>query len=142
MAIRSTSDLPPPKRRREIAVSEQLVKGTVIPVVLALLRDGPRYGYEMVQNVNARSNGALEWREGTLYPVLHRMEADGLISAQWKDYETPAGGNRRRRYYALTGAGRRELARRSAEWKSFAAVIGDLLGRVLNIGAISKAGES
>src|SRR5947208_8698925 len=104
-------------------ISHELIKGTVIPVVLALLKDHARYGYEMVQLVNARTNGALNWSEGTLYPVLHKLESDGLVSAQWRE----ADGTRRRRYYALTAAGRRELKKRSAEWKSFAAVIGAFL---------------
>src|SRR3954451_15857351 len=98
-------------------ISQELIKGTVIPVVLSLLKDHPRYGYEMVQLVNARTNGALSWSEGTLYPVLHKLEADGLLRAEWRHSE----GGRRRRYYALTSGGRRELKKRSAEWQSFAA---------------------
>jgi PadR family transcriptional regulator, regulatory protein PadR len=105
-------------------VSQELIKGTVIPVVLALLKDRPRYGYEMVQLVNARTNGALNWSEGTLYPVLHKLEADRLVQAEWRD---EAG--RRRRYYALSAAGRRELKRRTVEWKTFAQAVGDLLER-------------
>ena len=62
-------------------VSQELIKGTVVPVVLALLKDEARYGYEMCQAVEARTNGALRWSEGTLYPVLHKLEADGLVRA-------------------------------------------------------------
>ena len=109
-------------------VSQDLIKGTVIPVVLALLKAGPRYGYEMVQTVNSRTNGALSLSEGTLYPVLHRLEADGLVRAEWRDARTSDGG-RRRKYYALTGAGRRELQRRTAEWRTFADAVGGILGR-------------
>ncbi len=108
-----------------MGVSQELIKGTVVPVVLALLKGGPRYGYEMVQLVNARTNGALDWSEGTLYPVLHKLEADGLVSAEWRE----ASGARRRRYYTLSRAGRRELERRSAEWKAFTAAVGEFLGR-------------
>jgi DNA-binding PadR family transcriptional regulator len=105
-------------------VSQELVKGTVLPVVLSLLSEKARYGYEMVQLVNARTNGALNWSEGTLYPVLHKLESDGLVSAEWHETD----GARRRRYYALTSAGRRELKKRSAEWKSFTAAVGAFLG--------------
>ena len=105
-------------------LSQELIKGTVIPVVLSLLKDHPRYGYEMVQLVNARTNGALNWSEGTLYPVLHKLEADGLLKAEWRDE-----GNRRRKYYALSASGRRELRRRSEEWKTFVDVVGQLLSR-------------
>lgn len=121
-----------------MGVSQELIKGTVVPVVLALLKDRPRYGYEMVQLVNARTNGALDWSEGTLYPVLHRLEAAGLVSAEWRerpkaDAESGAsstGGTRRRRYYTLTRAGRRELDRRASEWRAFTAAVGEFLGRL------------
>ena len=117
-----------------MGVSQELIKGTVVPVVLALLKDRPRYGYEMVQLVNARTNGALDWSEGTLYPVLHKLEADGLVSAEWQaagggDAAGKKGGARRRRYYSLSRAGRRELERRSAEWKAFTSAVGEFLGR-------------
>src|SRR5437763_1006045 len=104
-------------------VSQELIKGTVIPVVLSLLKERARYGYEMVQLVNARTNGALSWSEGTLYPVLHKLEADRLVHAEWRQAE----GGRRRRYYSLTAAGRRELSKRSAEWKSLATPVRGLL---------------
>ncbi len=107
-------------------ISQELVKGTVLPVVLSLLKDGPRYGYEMVQLVNARTNGVLSWSEGTLYPVLHRLEADGLVSAEWRQTQ-----GRRRRYYSLTRGGRRELEKRSAQWKTFRSAIGEFLGRAM-----------
>jgi DNA-binding PadR family transcriptional regulator len=106
-------------------VSAELVKGTLLPVVLALLKDGPRYGYEMVRTVNARTNGALEWTEGALYPVLHKLETDGLVAAEWRDASSAQMGGRRRRYYTLTSAGRRELTRRAAEWKTFSAAVGE-----------------
>jgi PadR family transcriptional regulator PadR len=104
-------------------ISQELIKGTVLPVVLSLLKERPRYGYEMVQLVNARTNGALNWSEGTLYPVLHKLESDGLVRAEWRESD----GARRRRYYALTSAGRRELTKRSAEWKSFTTVVSTFL---------------
>jgi DNA-binding PadR family transcriptional regulator len=124
-----------------MGVSQELIKGTVVPVVLALLKDRPRYGYEMVQLVNARTNGALDWSEGTLYPVLHRLEADGLVSAEWRERtakpngesDGPAtGGARRRRYYTLTRAGRRELDRRATEWRAFTVAVGEFLGLLLS----------
>jgi len=115
-----------------MTVSQELIKGTVVPVVLALLKERSRYGYEMVRLVNARSNGALSWSEGTLYPVLHKLESDGLVRAEWKGSES-----RPRRYYALTSAGRRELRRRAAEWKSFISAVGSFLGRSTAEGGLS-----
>ena len=57
--------------------SQDLVKGTFVPVILSLLKERPMYGYEIVKIVNTRTNGLLEWKEGTLYPILHRLQADG-----------------------------------------------------------------
>src|SRR5688572_32529780 len=72
--------------------SQDLVRGSVVPVVLALLRERPMYGYEMVKHVNARTGGRLNWREGTLYPALHRLESDGLVTAQWREARAIRGG--------------------------------------------------
>ena len=65
--------------------AQDLVKGSIVPIVLALLRERPMYGYEIVKLVNARSGGRLEWKEGTLYPTLHRLESDGLLRSQWAE---------------------------------------------------------
>lgn len=112
---------------------QDLVKGSIVPVVLALLGERTLYGYEIVKLVNARSGGRLEWREGTLYPALHKLEADGLLVSRWADSPPSAGAaggdaggkpsGRRRKYYALTGKGRRELARRTAEWREFSTAV-------------------
>lgn len=81
------------------------------PLVLALLETGPLYGYQIVQR--ARRKGRLQWEEGTLYPLLHRLERDGLLRAEWK--KGPSGKDRK--YYALTRRGRATLARDRVEWK-------------------------
>jgi DNA-binding PadR family transcriptional regulator len=104
--------------------SQDMVKGSVVPVVLALLRERRMYGYEMVKQVNARTGGRLEWKEGTLYPTLHRLEGDGLITAEWED---AADGGRARKYYAITGKGRRELDRRLGEWREFSTAVNLML---------------
>ncbi|HEX8323983.1 MAG TPA: PadR family transcriptional regulator [Tepidisphaeraceae bacterium] len=108
---------------------KDLVRGSVVPVVLSLLAEQPMYGYEMVRLVNARTNGVLEWKEGTLYPTLHGLEAGGLIKSEWRDVKTASGdvGERQRKYYVLTRAGRAELKKRSAEWRAFADAVGGLL---------------
>jgi DNA-binding PadR family transcriptional regulator len=81
------------------------------PLVLALLEPGPLYGYEIAQR--ARRRGRLRWEEGTLYPLLHRLERDGLLASEWR--KAPHGKDRK--YYALTRKGRAALARDRAEWK-------------------------
>ena len=111
--------------------SQELVKGSIVPVILALVRERPMYGYEMVKQVNARTGGRLEWREGTLYPALHKLESEGLVTAEWR--EAPASseggaGVRQRKYYAITRKGRSELDRRASEWQEFTGAVNMVLG--------------
>lgn len=87
------------------------------PLVLALLEAGSLYGYQIAQR--ARRRGGLRWEEGTLYPLLHRLERDGLLSSEWK--KAPTGKDRK--YYALTRKGRTALARDRAEWKGIAKIL-------------------
>lgn len=107
--------------------SQDLVRGSIVPIVLSLLRDRAMYGYEMVKLVNARSNGRLEWREGTLYPTLHRLEAGGLVSSRWADAPSDEAPGRQRKYYALTRKGRAELVRRAEEWRQFSLAVNVVL---------------
>ena len=86
--------------------TQDLVKGSIVPIVLALLKERPMYGYEIVKLVNARSGGRLEWKEGTLYPTLQRMLIHGWVTAEWRTTEN----KRRARYYTLTPEGRKQLA--------------------------------
>lgn len=116
----STPALPPD-------VSPDLVKGSIVPIVLALLAEEARYGYELVKLVDARSNGLLKWKEGTLYPTLHKLEADGLVRAEWRDAAAAEGG-RPRKYYALTRAGQTELSKRTGQWRAFAAAVNAVIG--------------
>ena len=103
--------------------SGDLVKGSVVPAILALVRERPMYGYEMVKLVDARTGGKLQWRQGTLYTALHKLESDGLITSNWKT----AGGDRSRKYYSITRRGRRELTKRAAEWNEFSSSLNRLL---------------
>jgi PadR family transcriptional regulator PadR len=107
--------------------SQDLVRGSIVPIVLTLLRDRPMYGYEMVKLVNARSGGRLEWREGTLYPTLHRLESVGLVSSRWADAPDREAPGRQRKDYALTRKGRAELARRTQEWRQFSLAVNAVL---------------
>jgi PadR family transcriptional regulator, regulatory protein PadR len=91
------------------------------PLVLALLEERALYGYEIVQRAKRRAN--LRWEEGTLYPLLHRLERDGLLSSEWK--KAPTGKDRK--YYALTRKGRTALARERADWKEQVRVVSEIL---------------
>ena len=104
-------------------IGSDLIKGTVVPVVLRLLSERERYGYEIVKVVNDRTDGALRWKEGTLYPCLHQLEADGLLRSRWRTGEN----GKRRKYYGITRRGRAELAARVQEWKAFSGAVGALL---------------
>ena len=102
---------------------KELVKGTIMPIVLRLLQQREMYGYEIVKVVNERTGGRIEWKEGTLYPCLHRMEADGLAASVWRD--APSG--KKRKYYRITRKGLAELKSRAEEWKEFARAMNTLL---------------
>lgn len=92
----------------------ELVAASSKPLVLAILARGDSYGYEIIQEVKQRSGGALEWTDGMLYPVLHRLEKDGLIGSFWKKSET----GRDRKYYKIKRSGRKEIEKQKEHWES------------------------
>ncbi|MFT5129460.1 MAG: PadR family transcriptional regulator PadR [Rhodothermales bacterium] len=94
-----------------------------MPIVLKLLSERAMYGYEIIREVNERTNNALEWREGTLYPWLHRLSGEGLVTSEWVEAEN----GRRRKYYLLTTAGQGALSSKTSEWAAFAAAVNALL---------------
>ena len=94
------------------------LKGHLDLLLLSALAEGPSHGYLLIERLRARSAGAFDLPEGTVYPALHRLERDGLLSSAW----TEAAG-RRRRVYRLTRRGRGALARREAEWRSFSRAV-------------------
>jgi DNA-binding PadR family transcriptional regulator len=95
-----------------ISMSKELVAASSRPMVLSILTGGESYGYEILQQVTALSGGRVEWSEGMLYPVLHRLEKEGLVTARWET----ADSGRRRKYYRLSAKGRRQLAQDRASW--------------------------
>ena len=100
----------------------ETLKGHLDALVLAVLADEPMHGYAVIEALRRRSEGAFELAEGTLYPVLHRLEADGLLASSWSE-----AAGRRRRVYRLTRNGRRALARRREEWSSFVRAVDAVL---------------
>jgi len=105
------------------SIERELKRGSLELIVLHLLASGEAYGYEIVSKLTAETNGALEVTDGTLYPVLYRLERAGSVTVRW---ETPERGVPRK-YYRLTDAGREELARLSHEWTTFAKAMSKLL---------------
>jgi len=103
-------------------ISKSLVAASTKPVILSILAGGEAYGYQIIHTIIRISGGALEWSEGTIYPVLHRMEKENLIRSQWKLSEN----GRRRKYYRLSEAGYRELEREKQQWLSVHRVLDKL----------------
>jgi len=104
-------------------IARELKRGALELIFLHLLRGGDAYGYEIVTALRTRTGGALEVADGTLYPVLYRLERAGYLEIRW---ETPARGVPRK-YYTLTSAGGQELARLTQEWTTFAEAMARLL---------------
>lgn len=104
-------------------VSQDLVRGTVMPIVLSLVDERAMYGYEIVKLVNARSSGVLQWKEGTLYPALHKLENEKLIKSDWQT----ADSGKKRKYYSITRKGKKQLAASRSEWQSFSTSVEALL---------------
>ena len=92
-----------------------LKKGTAELLILAQLETRPSHGYEIAQQIETRSEGAVSFHVASLYPILYRMERRGLIAGRWVE----KAGQRRRRYYRLTGAGEKVLAEQRKNWKVF-----------------------
>jgi PadR family transcriptional regulator, regulatory protein PadR len=105
------------------SIERELKRGSLELIVLHLLASGEAYGYEIVSKLTAETNGALEVTDGTLYPVLYRLERAGSVTVRW---ETPDRGVPRK-YYRLTDTGRDELARLTYEWTTFAKAMSKLL---------------
>ncbi len=103
---------------RESKSSKELVAASSRPLVMAVLARGENYGYAILKEVERLSGGALDWSEGMLYPVLHRLEKEGLISASWQ-----AVKGRRRKYYALTDNGARALELERQAWENVNATL-------------------
>lgn len=100
-------------------ISKDLVAASSTPIVLAILADGDSYGYAILKRVRELSGGRMEWTDGMLYPVLHRLERLGHVEAKWKDSET----GRRRKYYHMTRGGRAQLAEERKQWQAVDATL-------------------
>jgi PadR family transcriptional regulator PadR len=123
--LRDTDTVAPaddrPDGRRSI--ERELKRGSLELIVLHLLAPGEAYGYEIVSKLTSQTNGSLEVTDGTLYPVLYRLERAGFVAVRW---ETPVRGVPRK-YYRLTEQGQRELVALRAEWLAFADAMARLL---------------
>ena len=93
-------------------IAKDLIAASAKPLLLSILSGGESYGYEIIQRVKTLSNGEIEWKDGMLYPVLHRLEKQGLIESYWQTAEN----RRKRKYYRIKPKGQTELVQERRQW--------------------------
>ena len=105
-------------------IEKSLLSGSTPLLVLSLLKDGDKYGSEMADELAKRSDNTFQLKEGTLYPLLHTLEKNGMV----KSYTKEGPGGRERRYYHLTKDGRSQLEHKTQEWKLFSEKVNAVIG--------------
>ncbi|WP_282938837.1 helix-turn-helix transcriptional regulator [Paenibacillus sp. RC67] len=104
-------------------VNKELLKGSTGTLILTLLERQDRYGYELIKELERSSDGTFLLKEGTLYPILHGMEAERWVDAYWHEAE-----GRKRKYYKITDSGRKQLKEKKQEWRFFRNAVDRVLG--------------
>jgi DNA-binding PadR family transcriptional regulator len=112
-----------------MAINKDLVAASSTPIVLAILAEADSYGYAILQRVRELSGGRMEWTDGMLYPVLHRLERLGHVEARWEVSES----GRRRKYYRITSGGRAQLAEERRQWQAVDATLRGIWALVLRL---------
>ncbi len=105
-------------------IEKSLLSGSTPLLVLSLLKDGDKYGYEMIEELAKRSDDTFVLKEGTLYPLLHTLEKEGLV----RSYNKISPSGRERKYYCLTPAGGQRLDYKKKEWKLFSEKVNEVIG--------------
>lgn len=100
-------------------ISKDLMAASSTPIVLAILAEDDSYGYAIIKRVRELSGGSMEWTDGMLYPVLHRLERLGHVESRWEK----ADSGRRRKYYRITSRGRAQLAEERRQWQAVDATL-------------------
>jgi DNA-binding PadR family transcriptional regulator len=109
-----------------MAFNAEFTRGSVETIIFHLLRERTMYGYEIIKLVNERTDGAFAWKEGSLYPCLHRLEGTGIIVGEWREGDTPG---KPRKYYRLTRKGEAYAREKVAEWHVFSRSMGAILSQ-------------
>jgi PadR family transcriptional regulator PadR len=107
-----------------VEIDKDLVAAAATPLVLAILAEGESYGYAILKRVRELSDGELEWTDGMLYPLLHRLDRLGYVTTEWR---SPPEG-RRRKYYAITGVGQSALLQHKRQWLAVTRALRDIWG--------------
>ena len=100
-------------------IKKELSKGSSALLVLSVLADADRYGYQIIKEIELRSEHVFSFKEGTLYPLLHNFERDGYLKSFW----VQNAGERKRKYYSITKKGLKVLAKSKEEWKSYSTAV-------------------
>jgi DNA-binding PadR family transcriptional regulator len=111
---------------RMIQFSNEILRGHLELLVLATLARGGAHGFEVMRRLNEEGRGAFAMKEGTLYPVLYRLERQGLIRGDWEPEDAPRKGPRRKQY-VLTDKGQKALATRRDDWRAFVSLVGTIV---------------
>ena len=107
-----------------MTINKELTKGSMSLMILSVLSEQEMYGYQMIGEINRRSENVFSMKEGTLYPILHAMVADGLLES----YDAKSETGRDRKYYRITATGSLQLKMRREEWKVFSEAVGNVIG--------------
>ncbi|WP_352404577.1 PadR family transcriptional regulator [Sporanaerobacter acetigenes] len=113
-------------------INNELIKGSTDMLVLSLLEEKTMYGYEIIKEMENKSKGVFELKEGTLYPLLHKLEDEGLLQSQWGSGD----GKRKRKYYSITPKGKKAIEEKKNEWGVFA----EAVKRILEVNLYGFAG--
>ena len=116
-------------------INKDLIAASSTPIVLAILAEQDSYGYAILKRVRTLSGGDLEWTDGMLYPLLHRLRRLGYVTTEWR---TPPEG-RRRQYYTLTDEGRAALADQHRQWLAVTSALDDVWPRTGTMTAVAEA---
>ncbi|UTE76863.1 PadR family transcriptional regulator [Rossellomorea vietnamensis] len=104
-------------------VSKELLKGSTTTLILSLLDAKPMYGYEIIKELELKSDGIFNLKEGTIYPILHTLEDKGFILSYWEE----GSGKRKRKYYKLNDSGREFIQEKKKEWSTFKQAVDQVL---------------
>lgn len=108
-------------------ISKELLKGSTVILILSLLEQKSMYGYEMIKEIEKKSSGVFTFKEGTLYPILHSLEAEGMIDSYWDEGE----GSRKRKYYKILDRGKLHLKEKKEEWSTFRSAVDQVIKGVV-----------
>lgn len=104
-------------------INKELLKGSTVILVLSLLDQESMYGYQMIKDLEKKSSGVFQFKEGTLYPILHSLESDGMIESYWWGKV----GSRQRKYYRITIKGNQFLKEKLQEWETFHSAVNKII---------------